>query len=75
MCITIRLSLFVSDKNQNRVAMRKLQKSLKYIKLEILQVEKRKLNSTFTLSDKITLLDTMECYKFDLEENLQNNEY
>ena len=75
MCITIRLSLFVSDKNQNRVAMRKLQKSLKYIKLEILQVEKRKLNSTFTLSDKITLLDTMECYKFDLEEKLQNNEY
>tara|TARA_B110000091_G_C13376799_1_gene294498 strand:+ start:50 stop:259 length:210 start_codon:yes stop_codon:yes gene_type:complete len=69
------LSLFVSDKNQNRVAMRKLQKSLKYIKLEILQVEKRKLNSTFTLSDKITLLDTMECYKFDLEEKLQNNEY
>ena len=55
--------------------MRKLQKSLKYIKLEILQVEKRKLNSTFTLSDKITLLDTMECYKFDLEEKLQNNEY
>ena len=75
MCITNILSLFVSDKNQNRVAMRKLQKSLKYIKLEILQVEQRQVNTTFTLSDKITLLDTMEGYKFDLEERLENKEY
>tara|TARA_R110000803_G_scaffold74974_2_gene139247 strand:- start:714 stop:881 length:168 start_codon:yes stop_codon:yes gene_type:complete len=55
--------------------MKKLQKSLKYIKLEICQVKKRQVNSTFTLSDKITLLDTMEGYKFDLEERLENNEY
>ena len=75
MCITIILSLFVSDKNQNRVAMRKLEKSLKYIKLEILQVEQRQVNTTFSLSDKITLLDTMKGYRFDLEEKLENKEY
>ena len=55
--------------------MKKLQKSLKYVKLEILQVKKRQVNTAFTLSDKITLLDTMEGYKFDLEEKLENKEY